>query len=323
MAGYKLAGQVFRGQLVQMEKTALRIDAANWPDIMSPRQVNTEDLDPLNVRPIPATNDAITAGLFAKLFASPRFNEGFRQYQQLGRLSQLMDIRKRDVTGLEEIARKLEERGATLSAYADRQQALKDKYVEQVKQWQNLQVRFKQMNASADAYTDAATQAENARLQQLNRLGRKLQKLKSPASEREVRESTARLDRLKSITLFEIARHAASREEIFAKLQQSTAQLRETKSRLAVLDSLLSDSQQVAKAGYSQRLPQLSTQIDSLRTRVTGAHGEYREYLRSLAKSLLRERQDTLTNYLGETYLGAERVESKVIPASLESRDKS
>jgi hypothetical protein len=29
--------------------------------------------------------------------------------------------------------------------------------------WQDLQLRFKQMNTSADAYTDAATQAENAR----------------------------------------------------------------------------------------------------------------------------------------------------------------
>ncbi|WP_130415075.1 hypothetical protein [Fluviicoccus keumensis] len=316
LAGYRIANKVLREQLLQLEKTSLKIDGENWPDIMAPRQVNTEDLDPLNVKQIPATNDAITAGLFAKLFASPKFNEGFRQYQQVSRLVQLLEERHRDVDALQEIAKTLENRKDNLSVSADRQQALKDQYVALIKRWQDLQLRFKQMNSSAEAYTDAASQAENARLQQLNRLGRKLQKLKSAGTERDVRDIQARLDRLKSITLFEIARHAASRDEIFDKLQQSTAQLRLTKSRLAVLDNLLSDNQQIQKAAYSQRLPILEKKINELEVRVTDAKGQYRDYLKNLARSLLQERRDTLTNYLGETYLGTERVESKPAPAA-------
>ena len=321
-SGYRIASQVLREQLVMVEKTALRVDAENWPEILAPKLVNTDDLDPLNVKPIPATNDAITAGLFGKLFASPPFNEGFRQYQQLSRLSLLMEQRQRDIAALKDIANTLELRKDGISALADRQQALKDNYVTLVKRWQDLQLRFKQMNTSADAYTDAASQAENARLQQLNRMGRKLQKMKSPAQERDVQEATQRLDRLKSVTLFEIARHAASRDEIFDKLQQTTTQLRESKSRLAVLDSLLSDNQQISKAAYSQRLPILQDQIDNLQIRVAESRQEYRNYLRQLAKSLLQERRDVLTNYLGETYLGMERAESNIAPAPKENTGK-
>jgi hypothetical protein len=318
LAGYRIAGQVLRGQLMLVEKTALKIDADNWPDVMAPKLVNTEDLDPLNVKPIPATNDAIMAGLFAKLFASPQFNEGFRQYQQLSRIVQLLESRHRDVDALAEVARTLEGRKGSLSATADRQQVLKDQYVTLVKRWQDLQMRFKQMNSSADAYTDAASQAETARLQQLNRLGRKIQKLKTPSTEREVQDSVARLDRLKNITLFEIARHAASRDEIFDKLQQSTEQLKASRSRLAVLDNLLSDNQQIQKSNYSQRLPVLEKKIDELQVRVADARRQYREHLKNLARSLLQDRHDTLTKYLGETYLGTERVESKVAPAQTE-----
>lgn len=321
-SGYRIASQVLREQLVMVEKNALRVDAENWPDILAPKLVNTEDLDPLNVKPIPATNDAITSGLFGKLFASPSFNEGFRQYQQLTRLSLLMEQRQRDIAGLKDIANTLELRKDGISALADRQQALKDNYVTLVKRWQDLQLRFKQMNTTADAYTDAASQAENARLQQLNRMGRKLQKMKSPALERDVQDAAQRLDRLKSVTLFEIARHAASRDEIFDKLQQTTTQLRESKSRLAVLDSLLSDNQQISKAAYSQRLPVLQDQIDKLQIRVAESRQEYRSYLRTLAKSLLQDRRDVLTNYLGETYLGMERAESKVAPAPKENTGK-
>lgn len=323
IAGYRLAAQVLRTQLVQVEKTALRVDAENWPDILAPKLVNTVDLDPLNVKPIPATNDAITAGLFGKLFASPAFNEGFRQYQHLSRLSGLMERRQRDMAGLTEIATTLESRKEAVSAMADRQQALKDNYVSLVRRWQDLQQRFKQMNVNADAYTDAASQAENARLQQLNRLGRKLQKMKTAGTERDVQEAIQRLDRLKSITLFEIARHAASRDEIFQKLQQATTDLRQTKVRLAVLDSLLADNQQISKAGYSQRVPVLQKQIDSLQVRVAEARAEYQSYLRGLAKTLLQERRETLTNYLGETYLGLERVESTVAPVTKETSGKS
>ncbi len=323
LSGYRLASKVLRDQMVLLEKTALRIDADNWPDVLAPQKINTEDLDPLNVRPIPATNDAITAGLFAKLFASPRFTEGFRQYQQLSRMSVLMDVRQRDVVALGELARTLEARKDTVSVQAERQVALKDKYVALVRRWQDLQLRFKQMNTSADAYTDAATQAENARLQQLNRLGRKLQKMKTPQNEREIHEATQRLDRLKSITLFEIARHAASRDEIFDKLQQATAGLREAKSRLAVLDSLLADNQQISRAGYSTRLPVLEKRIVDAQERLVVARTQYRDYLRALARQLLQERRDVLTNYLGESYLGLERVESKVVPAPTESSGKS
>jgi hypothetical protein len=47
------------------------------------------------------------------------------------------------------------------------------------------------------------------------------------------------------LTQFEVARHAASRDEIYEKLQESTEQLRETKSRLATVETLLADNQNV------------------------------------------------------------------------------
>ena len=85
-----------------------------------------------------------------------------------------------------------------------------------------------------------------------------------------------------------------------------------------MLDNLLSDNQQIQKSNYSQRLPVLEKKIDELQVRVADARRQYREHLKNLARTLLQDRRDTLTKYLGETYLGTERVESKVAPAQTE-----
>jgi Tfp pilus assembly protein PilN len=80
-----------RDQVTQLERTALRIDEDKWPDVLAPMQVNTVDADPLNVKIIPATNNAITAGLFAKLFASSRnLMKALSQYRQLQRMQEFI-----------------------------------------------------------------------------------------------------------------------------------------------------------------------------------------------------------------------------------------
>jgi DNA anti-recombination protein RmuC len=61
---------------------------------------------------------------------------------------------------------------------------LRDNYVTLVKKWQAVQIRAKRMGNNADAYTEAATQAETARLQQINRLLRKVNKLGLDATSR-------------------------------------------------------------------------------------------------------------------------------------------
>jgi hypothetical protein len=38
LSGYRLASKVLRDQLVLVEKTALRIDADNWPDVLAPQK---------------------------------------------------------------------------------------------------------------------------------------------------------------------------------------------------------------------------------------------------------------------------------------------
>lgn len=321
LAGYRIAAKVLRDQLGQVERIAVKIDQPDWPDILSPARINTEDADVLSIRPLPASNDAITSGLFAKLFASPKFNEGFRQYQQLKRLDDLLAVRARDLDALDEDAGLIESRDQAVAADAEKIRDLRNRYGDLLKRWQDIQLRFKQMNANTENFTDSATQAENIRLQQLNKLSRRLQKLK--ASQEDTADLKDRLARLKAITLFEIARHAATRDEIFEKLQQATAQLRETKLRLSALDTLRDENQTLIKSAYSKKLPTLKDRLAADQTRIAGARAEYQSYLKNLANSLLDERRQKLTGYLSESYLGMERVESKVSAPAKENSDKS
>ncbi|PTQ88180.1 tetratricopeptide repeat protein [Agitococcus lubricus] len=313
IASYRIGALTLREQLAQLERSALRVDEANWPDVLAPQRMNTIDADPLNLKTIPATNNAITAGLFSKLFASPAFNEGFRQYQQLGRLQTLIEERLRDITALQEVAQTLESRRPELAAKEAQLKVLRDKYVGLVKKWQAIQIRAKRLGTNADAYSEAATQAETARLQQINKLIRKVSKL--GLDEKQSQELLTRLNRLKDLTLFEVARHAASRDEIYEKLQDSTNQLRETKARLATVETLLADNKAVVQRNNSQKFPSLKAKAEKLQGEVADAKLMYQNYLRSLAKNLIDERRQRLTAYIAETYLGMERTESKLAPA--------
>lgn len=312
VASYSIGALTLRDQLAQLERTAMRIDDDNWPDIMAPQLVNTDDADPLNLKPIPATNNAIMAGLFSRLFASPAFNEGFRQYQQLGRLIELLEVRIRDIEALQEVAENMESRKAQIPDAEARLKALRDNYVSLVKKWQAIQVRAKKLGTTADAYTEAATQTETVRLQQINKLIRKVGKLN--LDPKQSQDLLDRLNRMKNLTLFEVARHAASRDEIYGKLQESTTQLRETKSRLATVETLLNDNKQVISNSNSAKFPALKDKAEKLQVQVAEARQMYQNYLRSLAKNLLEERRQRLTAYIAETYLGMERVESKTTP---------
>jgi hypothetical protein len=176
------------------------------------------------------------------------------------------------------------------------------------------------MGTNADAYSDAATQAETARLQQINKLLRKVSKLGLDAKQDQ--EMQDRLNRLKSLTIFEVARHAASRDEIYEKLQESTEQLRDTKSRLATVETLLADNQNILQRHNSQKFPALKDKALALQTQVDDAKLTYKNYLRTLAKSLIEERRQRLTTYITETYLGMERVENKPSPVAPKVSEK-
>ncbi len=320
VASYRIAALTLRDQLTQLERTALRTEEATWPDILAPMQVNTIDADPLNIKALPATNNAITAGLFAKLFASAPFNEGFKSYRQLQRMQDLIDIRLRDITALEEVAKNLEARQTQLPAAQAKLTELRSNYVSLVKNWQQIQIRAKHMGNNADAYTEAATQAETSRLQQINRLLRRVNKLGADNSQN--KEMTERLNRMLNLTQFEVARHAASRDEIYAKLQESTEQLRETKMRLTALETLISDNQQLIASKPSPKFAKLRTQAESLKTQISQERSAYQAYLRTLAQGLLEERRQRLTSYITETYLGMERVENKNTALPSKASDK-
>lgn len=320
VASYRIAALTLREQLTQLERTAIRTEEAAWPDILAPMQVNTIDADPLNVRALPATNNAITAGLFAKLFASAPFNEGFKSYRQLQRMQTLLDIRLRDITALEEVAKNLEARESELPAAQAKLSELRNNYVTFVKKWQEIQIRAKRMGNNADAYTEAATQAETARLQQINRLLRRANRLGSDNPQ--AKEMSERLNRLLNLTQFEIARHAASRDEIYAKLQESTEQLRETRMRLAALETLIADNKQAIASKPSAKFSQLRTQTENLKAQISEQRVAYQAYLRTLAQGLLEERRQRLTSYITETYLGMERVEHKDTSLPSKASDK-
>ncbi len=320
IASYNIGALTLRDQLAQLERVALRIDDDNWPDVLAPFKLNTSDADPLNLKAIPATNDAITAGLFAKLFASPAFNEGFRQYQQLEGMETLISVRLRDISALQEVAETLEARKTTIANTEARLKALREHYVELVKKWQAIQVRAKKIGNNADAYTDAATQAETTRLQQINRLIRKLDKLNLDSQQHDY--LLGRLNQIKGVTLFEVARHSASRDEIYSKLQESTNQLRETKARLNTIETLLADNKTVIQNKNSAKFPTLKAKALLLQQQTADARVMYQNYLRSLAKTLLDDRRQRLTNYITETYLGMERVENKAAPITPKASEK-
>lgn len=319
VASYRIAAMTLREQLTQLERTALRVDEDKWPDMLSPMQVNTIDADPLNIKDIPASNNAITAGLFAKLFASAPFNEGFRTYRQLARIQELLDVRLRDINALEENAKTLEARQATMAEHEAKLKALRDNYVLLVKKWQDTQIRAKRMGTNADAYTDAATQAETNRLQQINRLARKVNKLEQDP--KQVQELTERLNRLRNLTQFEVARHAASRDDIYRKLQDSTEQLRMTKARLSALDTLLNDNKQVIAKKHSTKFASMRDKAEKLKENVKQTRLTQQSELRDLAKNLIEERRQRLTTYITETYLGMERVENKNISLPSKASD--
>ena len=320
IASYRIAAMTLREQLTQLERTATRTDEAAWPDILSPMQVNTKDADPLNIKDIPAGNNAITAGLFAKLFASPAFNEGFKTYKQLARMQDLLNVRLRDINALEENAKALEARQNTLADNETKLKGLRDNYVSLVKKWQENQIRAKRMGTNADAYTEAATQAETSRLQQINKLGRKINKLNLDA--KQAQELNERINRLRNLTQFEVARHAASRDEIYRKLQESTEQLRETKMRLAALETLLKDNKEIIAKKNSAKFTNLRTKAEQLKTQIADARLAQQTQLRELAKGLLEERRQRLTTYITETYLGMERVEGSNASPNTKASDK-
>ena len=133
---------------------------------------------------------------------------------------------------------------------------------------------------------------------------------------------TERLNRMLNLTQFEVARHAASRDEIYAKLQESTEQLRETKMRLTALETLISDNQQLIASKPSPKFAKLRTQAESLKTQISQERSAYQAYLRTLAQGLLEERRQRLTSYITETYLGMERVENKNTALPSKASDK-
>ena len=320
LSSYRVATMTLRDQLLELERTARRIDEEKWPDVLSPMRVNSNESDPLNIKVIPATNDAVIAGLFAKLFASSQFHEEFKAYRQLQRMQELLDVRLRDLAALEQVSTQLEARKAQLPELKGKLTTLRDAYANAIKNWQNIQLRTKQMANNADFYTEAATQAETARLQQINRLSRKVNKL--GLDEKQAQELSNRLDRLRDLTQFEVARHAGSRDEMYQRIQEATEQLRDTKQRLSALESLVADNQMVIDKKNSTKFATMRNKIAQLKEQIAVERKVYQTHLRGLAKDLLEEHRQRLTTYITETYLGMERVEQNLAPAPTKASDK-
>ncbi|MCP5176501.1 MAG: tetratricopeptide repeat protein [Moraxellaceae bacterium] len=320
LSSYRVATMTLRDQLLELERTARRIDEEKWPDVLSPMRVNSNESDPLNIKVIPATNDAVIAGLFAKLFASSQFHEQFKSYRQLQRMQELLDVRLRDLAALEQVSTQLEARKAQLPELKGKLTTLRDAYANAIKNWQNIQLRTKQMANNADFYTEAATQAETARLQQINRLSRKVNKL--GLDEKQAQELSNRLDRLRDLTQFEVARHAGSRDEMYQRIQEATEQLRDTKQRLSALESLVADNQMVIDKKNSTKFATMRNKIAQLKEQIAVERKVYQTHLRGLAKDLLEEHRQRLTTYITETYLGMERVEQNLAPAPTKASDK-
>ena len=320
LSSYRVATMTLRDQLLELERTARRIDEEKWPDVLSPMRVNSNESDPLNIKVIPATNDAVIAGLFAKLFASSQFHEEFKAYRQLQRMQELLDVRLRDLAALEQVSTQLEARKAQLPELKGKLTTLRDAYANAIKNWQNIQLRTKQMANNADFYTEAATQAETARLQQINRLSRKVNKL--GLDEKQAQELSNRLDRLRDLTQFEVARHAGSRDEMYQRIQEATEQLRDTKQRLSALESLVADNQMVIDKKNSAKFATMRNKIAQLKEQIAVERKVYQTHLRGLAKDLLEEHRQRLTTYITETYLGMERVEQNLAPAPTKASDK-
>ncbi|HQV21656.1 MAG TPA: hypothetical protein PLJ88_01020 [Agitococcus sp.] len=320
LSSYRVATMTLRDQLLELERTARRIDEEKWPDVLSPMRVNSNESDPLNIKVIPATNDAVIAGLFAKLFASSQFHEQFKSYRQLQRMQELLDVRLRDLAALEQVSTQLEARKAQLPELKGKLTTLRDAYANAIKNWQNIQLRTKQMANNADFYTEAATQAETARLQQINRLSRKVNKL--GLDEKQAQELSNRLDRLRDLTQFEVARHAGSRDEMYQRIQEATEQLRDTKQRLSALESLVADNQMVIDKKNSAKFATMRNKIAQLKEQIAVERKVYQTHLRGLAKDLLEEHRQRLTTYITETYLGMERVEQNLAPAPTKASDK-
>ena len=320
LSSYRVATMTLRDQLLELERTARRIDEEKWPDVLSPMRVNSNESDPLNIKVIPATNDAVIAGLFAKLFASSQFHAQFKSYRQLQRMQELLDVRLRDLAALEQVSTQLEARKAQLPELKGKLTTLRDAYANAIKNWQNIQLRTKQMANNADFYTEAATQAETARLQQINRLSRKVNKL--GLDEKQAQELSNRLDRLRDLTQFEVARHAGSRDEMYQRIQEATEQLRDTKQRLSALESLVADNQMVIDKKNSTKFATMRNKIAQLKEQIAVERKVYQTHLRGLAKDLLEEHRQRLTTYITETYLGMERVEQNLAPAPTKASDK-
>ncbi|HNL79811.1 MAG TPA: hypothetical protein PKL69_05620, partial [Agitococcus sp.] len=104
--------------------------------------------------------------------------------------------------------------------------------------------------------------------------------------------------------------------------QESTEQLRETKMRLAALETLLKDNKEIIAKKNSAKFTNLRTKAEQLKTQIADARLAQQTQLRELAKGLLEERRQRLTTYITETYLGMERVEGSNASPNTKASDK-
>lgn len=307
LAGYQFAANTYRQELKQVEMAIRDIDRAEWLESLKPPTPPEREVpDPM------AEMESYTAGsgpemaYLYKLFASHSFSRMFRQYMELDRLRQLLNLWERELPAMGET---LATQKSVISGSLD---AVRSNLVEIRKQQAELEMRAQELAANIPTKLDMTRPEDLASLPELIMWNR-VNALQDELDGRNGRQAE-RLRRIRGLLLWDIASDASEQR---SKQENQANNLVEQAAvagvRVQALEQLVRDSTLRLRGDMASRFTEQYQHLSSLQEKIDLLIDDVKQALKNDALEVLAKSRQELADRLGEAHLAIARVQDESV----------
>lgn len=313
LAGYRLATDVLRNEMRQVELAIRNVDKANWLDQLK----NQDKLARMNRDPM-ATSSRYSGDTgpempyLYRLFASHDFAEQFRQYMELDRILSLLKDWRRSVPALEQSWRN---QVSTLQA---RLPAVRQTLNQVRRQQQQLGAQAGDLSVNIPTSLDMSKPEDIASFEQLQ----KWELISAHEGNAMSALQRERLRRVRGVQLFEIATAAPdNRRQQMDDVSQALADIDVITMRVSAVEQLIRDATLHIRGDLGTRLNAKRQHIETMITQTEALMADLGQLLKNDALRVLAQGRLQLGSQLAEAHLAIARVQDSSFTERNEQRD--
>ncbi|MBV1880846.1 MAG: tetratricopeptide repeat protein [Pseudomonadales bacterium] len=296
--GYIEAKSIFNSEQIRIKKAIEVVNTDTWVDGLSPPL--DYSIDPMSNLPNFKPEKKLASYYLYQFFASHRFNESYRNYRELQRLSLLIQRWQQNMPVFTDMLQLNQNRLAALTPHA--KEVINQSIQSRLELTQNLNKLSPIQHAALSGNNIAATASLNE-LETKYRLDDVAALLQKHKDSTFFEKEKVQLNFLRGIWRWDISENSGERYWNIQKQTNAIQQQRQTLDERIKNLTLAHDNAEKRFAGFKGRFMVLNESLDSTLARVQLSLHKHQSYMQSIASEILEEQIDELEQLKSETLL--------------------